>query len=291
MAIRTLEQIKREQRAIEDEHFAEVAQDRIDFHDQQFVIRAHEIRAALRAAKAFATNLMSQHIRGLMMIEEEKLWRGLGYSSFAEFLTNDESVQMGRNQFYERRDVLLNASDEVLDIITGKVSARKVKALLTSGVEMSVENGKLSIGGQSVEVSDTRAISSLIEAIHQTLAERDERDKKQAAKIEKLEAANKLGEQEIEQKQREIDELRDGSVPRIQKTLMQLVGAFLTHTEAAGELDGPVAGNRGSDDLQLIVGLYFKLADAYGVAAPAAKPAGGDFIDRALAEMGMDDLD
>ena len=168
--------LEEKHRQIDDEHFAEVEQDLIEVQDQQFIMRAYDVRGALRAVGAIADNLMSQHIRGLMLIESEKLWRGLGYKSFADFLTNDPAVKPSKSGYYEQRDILRNSSDDVLDAITGKVSAKKVKALLASGVEMSVEDGRLQIGDESVEVGDARAISNIVEGFHQTLVERDARD-------------------------------------------------------------------------------------------------------------------
>lgn len=281
--------LREKQREIEDEHFAEVEKDMVERHDQQFVNYAHDVRGALRAVGAIAETLTSQHIRGLMMIEKEKLWRGLGYASFADFLTNDAAVKTSKTGYYDQRDILLNSSDEVLNAITGKLSARKVKVLLASGVEMSVNDGQLRIGEQSVEVGDTRAMATIVEGIHQTLVERDDRERKLTKQLDKEKEMNRIGEEELKRLRRELDSLEE---TRFKRAIMTLVGSFLTLTEAAGELDDAERIARGKEDLRLIAGLYFRLADSYGVKVPLSTNTTIDgLIDQAIADIDIEGLD
>lgn len=280
--------LREKQEQLENEHFAEVVQDKLEHHDQQFIIRAHQVQASLNAVGSIANFLMSQHIRGLMLIEQEKLWRGLGYNSFADFLTKDRCVIPSKTGYYEQRDVLLNSSDEVLDAITGKVSPRKVKALLSSGVQMSVEDGQLKIGDEAVEVSDTRAISAVIEGVHQSLAERDAREAKLERTIEKQKDQIRRGTEENEELRRNLDEIDETT--RFERALMNAVNGLLLLGEAVGELDEDEKKSRGSQDLKLFAQQYFKLSDAYGVkrSLTEAVPAGDSLIDRAIAEMAND---
>lgn len=298
--------LQEKQRQIEDEHFAEVSQELIDHHDQRFINRAHEVHGSIRTLSAIAAGMTSQLIRGLMHVEAEKLWRAMGFASFAEYLNKNKDFSFGKTEFYAKRDVLLNSSDEVLDAITGKVSARKVKALLSSGVEFSVENGQLKIGDETVEVSDTRAMAAVIEGVHQSLTERDIREEKKDRTIEALESKISHGEVENEELRRALDSVNQ--TPWFQRAMMKAVGAILELTEAVGQLDDAEKQSRAADDLKTFAGLYFKLSDSYGVKKPLtddrelelklAKPVEAmteaekkeTFLDRATAAV-MDDDD
>lgn len=275
----------------EEEHAAEVVQEQSEHLDRDFENKAWEVRGAMRAVSAITNSLLSQHMRGLMHIEDMKYWRVYKFDSFADYLNRAEESGLSKSRYYELREVLLNSSDEVLDAVTGaKISPRKIKALLSAGVEMSVEDGQLKIGEESVEVSDTRTMSRIVEGFHQTLTDRDEREKKHAAKIEKLETQLKQGQKDFDELRRRLNE--HDSTPRFERTIMRLVGSFLTMIEAVGELDEGNRKERGKEDLQLVAGLYFRLSDTYGVKVPFSKnKAADDLIDRALADIDMEDLD
>ena len=307
----TLAKLKQKQEAIEAEHFAEVEQEMIAGFDQAYVNRAYEIRGAIRALNAITQNLMSQHIRGLMHVEEEKLWRVYGNGSFADYLSTSEEVGMSKTRYYELKTILLETNDETLDAVTGaKISPRKIKALLDKNISLAVEDGSLVVGSERVPTSDPAAMTTLIDAVHLHLRDRDVREEKKDRKIETLESKVERGEEENEELRRNLDGIVDTS--RIQRAYLHAINALLLLTEAVGELDDAEKAERGPEDLQQVVIQYHRLSDAYGVNQPidrhtidlqqkvaAMKPVEEmteaekkeTFVDRAMARIDLSDLD
>src|SRR5690606_27014285 len=159
-----------------------------------------------------------------------------------------------------------------------------------------VEDGRLKIGDESVEVGDARAISNIVEGFHQTLVERDAREEKLAKQLEKAAEKNRLGEQENDRLRRENDELRNAEGSRISRAMMAALHAFFNLIEAVGELPDDEKAKRKTDDLKIFVGQCYRPHDAYGaygVFVPLTRPDDREmaFIDRAIAEMDMEDRD
>ena len=286
-------ELEKKIRDVEDAHFSDVEKTRMEHFDMQFIHRAYKVRGALHAVGSIADMLMSQHIRGLMVIEEEKLWRAYeeGYSSFADYLSKSAEVGMSKTSYYDRRDVLLTAGDEVLDAVNGKVSPRKIQKLLTDGVQMSVEDGHLKIGEESIAINDSRGIANLIEGWHRTLVERDERDAAKDAKIEKLTEQIATGSEEYNQLQRNFDALRaanphDRAVSNALQSLLHL-------TESAGSLPDDVKAAKGKDTVQTLWSVMLRVRDAYGISTPLSEiesvPAND--LDRKIADALNEDDD
>lgn len=252
-------------RDVEDEHFGEIERSRIEQFDLDHVCRAHEIRGALRAVGTISEMLMSQHVRGLMLIEEQKLWKVFRekYSSFADFLNRAEEVQGSKSLYYQRRDVLLAAGDEVLDAIHGKISPRKVQKLLADGVPMLVEDGQLKIGDESIAIADARGMARVIEGWHLTLVERDERDSKKDAKIEKLENRLDQGQRDFDELQRSLDATREGN-PH-DRSLGRIVECLLEHTEVVGQMDDKTKAKKGADALETLWSVLLQVRRSYGI--------------------------
>lgn len=105
-------------------------------------------------AYGFSSQLNSQVMRGMEKIEREKLYLELGYGTFVEFLSSDDSP-ITKSQYYERIKLINNEGDALYDALSKMsfpVSKRKL-----------LNKGAISIEGDSVIVKSDAGIETQIE--------------------------------------------------------------------------------------------------------------------------------
>lgn len=283
--------------SVKDEHYSELAKQNVDFFDNQLRSEADQFRGALRAVGAIHKSLSAKLIEGAAEVEEKKFWRVWGFESFADYLNSGEIPEItNKNKYYDLRSLLAAEGHGAFDLFTGqKIPVSTRKRLAASGVNIEVDGDELIVADQRVPVSDPGAVREVIEAVHAALKERDTREEKLQKNLDKAVEKNQTGEAENERLRRENDALRsEGS--RFTRAIMHALDGLFNLIEAVGELSDDEKASRKSEDLKLFAAQYFRIQDAYGEGGghvPLARPSDGemDTIDRAIAEMDMEDLD
>jgi len=277
---------QREQQALENtrrEIEAELESNAAAQHDTAFFAYAHEVRGLLKSMQGFTNYLLSQKVRTLLAVEEQNLWKIWGFESFRHYLdTAPDGIS--HTKFYALRDSYLK-DPALVDLIDDlKLSPHKIQKCLAAGTPFAVDDGYLIVGSDRVPVTDTKAVTLLINAAHRELADRDSREEKLKRDLEKEKEKNRIGTEENMALQRRLDD----DSPRIQKALMNCLHGLFNFIEAVGELNDADKASRGTDDLKLIAAQYFRLADSYGVSQPLARPDDSDDLFDQIDTDGLD---
>jgi len=204
-------------REVEEKHFTDAEQALVAVTDEEFFVEAHEFHGAIRAVTNMARSLTSKNIEGYMQVEAKKYYRvwtnaatGEKFKSFAEYLNSDEVPDFSKNKYYELKALLESESAEVFDIFSGQRIAVSTRKLLASkGVEITVDGDDLVIADKRVPVTDRAAVKELVEAMHETLRERDSREAKLESQLADQKAKADSGEKELEQLQRSLDAMSE----------------------------------------------------------------------------------
>ena len=250
----------------------------------------------IKAVSALTDNLHSARIMAMRQIRDEKRFLAAGFTRFAEFMDECPFSPMSYDRFNEFDKAIRTVGASEFDVLRGSgLSMRQMRRLKEGDVV--VDGGVVRIGDEeSVELGDDRKIRSLVEQlISDRQAEKAERERSEKA-AEKMKQQLEQGQREFDRLARENDELRSSEGSRISRAMMAALHAFFNLIEAVGELPDDERAKRKADDLKLFVGQFFRLQDAYGTDGgyiPLTRPDDRemDSIDRALAEMDMEDLD
>ena len=250
----------------------------------------------IKAVSALTDNLHSARIMAMRQIRDEKRFLAAGFTRFAEFMDECPFSPMSYDRFNEFDKAIRTVGASEFDVLRGSgLSMRQMRRLKEGDVV--VDGGVVRIGDEeSVELGDDRKIRSLVEQlISDRQAEKAERERSEKA-AEKMKQQLEQGQREFDRLARENDELRSSEGSRISRAMMAALHAFFNLIEAVGELPDDERAKRKADDLKIFVGQFFRLQDAYGTDGgyiPLTRPDDRemDSIDRALAEMDMEDLD
>lgn len=273
--------LEKKLREVEDSHFGEIEQTRLGELDQDFVVAAHRFHGALEAVTSIARSLTSKTIEGLMEVEDKKYYlawidpvTGENFKRFVDYLNSDEVPDLSKNKYYDLKALLLSEGAEAFDVFSGKkipVSTRKL--LATKGVEISVDGDDLVIADKRVPVTDRAAMKELVETVHSVLRERDAREEKQIQKIEKLELTVRVGHDDLEQLQRNLDAMRNGDP--YQEAFAQAIYSLGDLSFRIGQLPDARKADHGPDALETLWAVMQQVRKAYNVkftftdAAPA----------------------
>ncbi|MCC7308293.1 MAG: hypothetical protein IT173_12060 [Acidobacteria bacterium] len=255
-------------KAAEEEIAGEILDERIAEFEGRRKEEAFEFRGSLRTINAAARTFSSAYITGLMEVEEKKYWHAWGYGSFLEFLDSDEVPEFGHNKFYDLKKVLMAEGPDRFDLLNGqKIPLRIRKLLAANQATIEFDGDMVRIGDFEAPAHDRTAIVQICEAYNGAFQILRDQNAAKDKKIENQDATIQKGSQENEHLRRQIDHITE--TPRYNRALMGVVSAFFNFIEAVGELDDSERPSKAAD-LETIVGLYYKLSDAYGVHKPLA---------------------
>jgi chromosome segregation ATPase len=200
---------------------------------------------------------------------------------------------MTKNDFYRRKELFEAEGGVVYDALnSSRIPIATRKLLLKNNVDISVDGNELVIADKRVQVGNAAGVKDLIEAVHETLRERDDREAKKDKQIEKLKDQIRHGTDELKDLQKTVDALTDDTP--FARSLMKAVGSLSDLRKEVRELPEAERLQRGEDDLKTFASLYFQLRGAYGVSTPLAQPISvtseSSFADKVAAELAKDDL-
>jgi hypothetical protein len=179
---------------------------------------AFEFNGKLKAVNQLHEYLGSTMMRALMLIEEKKIWRLLGYSGFAAFLDSDEVPEFGKTKFYKLKERFINEGDQRFDLLTRhKIPVSTRLALAENGVEIELDGNDIVIGGNRVPANDKQAVKELFDALKNSFVLRDHREKELEKSKDKL-------KKEVEKQERTIASLQNAnSVGLVNTAYMEAV--------------------------------------------------------------------
>lgn len=241
-------------------------------------------------SRSITANLSAQSIRAMERFQQEKRYEALGFTNFVDFLESEYSP-ISKRQYYDRLNLLDKNGDEIYDLLTSVGISVRAQKLLGNG-DLAIKGDRLVIGDKEVEAANAGLVKDILNELFDERRSLIAEKTKAESNLEKEKQKNRVGEKENEKLRRRLDELDES--PRFTRSFMTLISAFINHTEAAGEsfVDAQTAGKTGQDNLKLIAGLYFRLEEIYGVKVPLAPVKDSpNFIEKALSEMDMEDLD
>ncbi|MEZ5421822.1 MAG: hypothetical protein R2682_01850 [Pyrinomonadaceae bacterium] len=224
------------------------------------------INVANRVAAALDTEAM----RSLIRIEEDKLYRSLGFETFVDFLNSDLSP-VSKSQFYERKALLDKEGDALFNLLTeAGVPLRSRKLLGRGSVEVADDALIIHADGETQEIAvDNRramldALSALadanavkaakLERQADTIAQHDAKvagleaeikrvraskaaefvaDRHMTVRVEAGVALNKLAKIAADLSDIEKDQLRDSVLEDLASHLQTLRAAYRTETHTA----------------------------------------------------------
>lgn len=224
-----------------------------------------QMLGAAKYADRLRAQAASQVILFLMSVEENKYYLDYGYKNFVDFLSNGELSEYSKTQYYKRRELIMSEGVEKYDLFEEwKLPLTVRQKLLSSGTSIEIEGDEVVIGGtERVAVSQPNVLKAVIEKFVKEGIDKDTAVDDLTKKLEKSEARNKQGRQEIEILQRKYDDATQ--MRPFDRALMMSVHWQLNLLENVSTLPDAERQKRGYDDLKLLAGLFFRLRDAYQV--------------------------
>lgn len=258
------DKLQKKIREIEDEHFGEIEQARIQDFDNQFLLDAAKFSGALAAVTSIARSLSSKMIEGLMEVEEKKYYLAWGYERFADYLNSEEVPDLSKSKYYELKDLLLSEGPQVFDVFSGKklLPIKTRKLLAGAGVKIELDGNDLVIGDQRVAVSDKSAVKELVETMHDVLRDRDLREGKKDKRIADLTSRLDQGQADFDELQRSLDALKLGDP--FDGALMKALDGMVKLTQQAAKLKKAEQAERGGVAIRSLFGQFLHLKKALG---------------------------
>jgi hypothetical protein len=249
---------------VEDEHYQEAETQHVQKHGAERAAQAYMFLGGAMAIDRLQSHLASQVIAAMMTIEDQKLYQDFGYQTFADFLSKSELSPYSKTQFYKLRELYLTEGPENYDLFTNwKLPLTTRRLLAEKGVEIEVQGDEVIIGGEErVSVSESRTIKAIIEKLVKEKVDLSDDLAKLEAKTEKQKDTIDRGRQELEEAQRQIDQINENSP--FERALMGFVKASLTLVGEVKALPEDERAERAEGDLQTFAEQWFQLRDAYG---------------------------
>jgi hypothetical protein len=118
---------------------------------------------ALEIAGGNVSRMFSaEAIRGLQRIENEKLYIGMGFERFADFLNSDDCF-IGKNAYYERLNLLNREGEQIYDLLNGlEISMRKRKQLGQGNIEIEGDTLVLKDTEERIAISDRKRLLEIL---------------------------------------------------------------------------------------------------------------------------------
>lgn len=277
---------------LKDEHAAEIVDQRNAADETKAQMEAMfflgRVKQIDHDARAVATALSAQAIRALEHFLGEHKYKVLGYQTGVDFLEKSEYSPMSKRQYYDRLALIREHGDEIYDLLTSVGISVRAQKMIGNG-DLAIKGDKLMIGETEVEVANTGVIKEVLNELFDERRELQAKAVKSEEKISKLESQVNVGVDEIEQLQRNIDNMRAGNphdrgVARAALSLVEL-------TEHIGELPDKQKAKRGLDVLPLLYTAFLRVKAAYGTDFnfEDVTPAHSSTLDNIAAEVLADD--
>src|SRR5438105_12519130 len=150
---------------LKDEHAEEHLTTVREKHREDSLKRALFILGRIKQnehlATAIATNLSAQTIRALETFQKDKMFLDAGYSTFDEFLNDQEFSPLSKRQYYDRLSLIRQHGDEIYDLLTSIGISVRSQRLLGTG-DLTIKNDTLYVGDKEVEIGDTGIIKDVL---------------------------------------------------------------------------------------------------------------------------------
>lgn len=169
---------------------------------------AFEFQGALNLMHRMHENLGANLIHGIMKVEDEKLWRRMGYKSFVDYLNSDK-VPFGSTKFYDLKKLLKHEKPEAFNFLSDRKISRLTRLLLAENnvaIELDADTGEIVIQGNRAPADDTAAVIELVNAVKDSLVLRDHRENADKKATEK---ATKKLKKDLEERDRMIANLQN----------------------------------------------------------------------------------
>lgn len=135
----------------------------------------------IQATDRIATNLTAEVVRTLILIEECKAYRALGYQQFVDYLADSDVSVMTKHEYYNRKKLLETEGDELFDLYSmSGIPLHRRKLLGAGQVEVSDEGIYVHTddGDVRVERGDTTRFIELVSALAKSNAEKTKKIEK-----------------------------------------------------------------------------------------------------------------
>ncbi|MCC6328954.1 MAG: hypothetical protein IT174_10590 [Acidobacteria bacterium] len=129
----------------------------------------------IQATDRIANNLTAEVVRTLILIEECKAYRALGYQQFVDYLADSDVSVMTKHEFYNRKKLLETEGDELFDLFSiSGIPLHKRKLLAAGQVEISAEGIYVHTDSGDVHVGhgETTRFIELVSALAKSNADK-----------------------------------------------------------------------------------------------------------------------
>lgn len=205
--------LNREIDKLKDEHAAEVVTDLVAAYDEKALIESvfylGRIKQNEHIAIAVSTNLTAQSIRALEHFQQNKMFEPLGYKTFVDFLEKSEHSPMSKRQYYDRLALMNTHGDEIYDLLTSVGISVRSQKMLGRG-ELAIKGDRLVVGDKEVSIDNAGIVKDVLNELFDDRRELETQNRKLGEKIEKLDATIKQGQDDFDELQRNLDELKSG---------------------------------------------------------------------------------
>lgn len=196
---------------VKDEHAENAFNEIVEASSEARKNSALVLIGAIGAFGSIAQFTTVAAIRGLEKLQEEKLYRELGFQTFDQFLNESEYSPITKNQFYDQRQILNREGDAVYELFNKlKLPLSKRKYLNSGSVQIEgdvlyIQTGE---GDEAKEIEVSVEDRSMLLQVLSTIADQSNRQKTKTALLqEKIEGLEKELTSGGSAKQRNLDEI------------------------------------------------------------------------------------
>lgn len=182
------DKLERRMREVQDEVAEEFLEEHLAAHNERDRERALLLVGGFRTALKIASAINSEVMRSLEVFQEGRLYQGLGFERFVDFLDQSEHSPMSKAQYYERRAILEKEGDQVFDLLSDLgVSIRKRKLLGKGNIEIDGETVIIRDGDEetAIELKDRTRLLETLSALADANVDKSAKLDKQQQAIEK----------------------------------------------------------------------------------------------------------
>lgn len=223
--------------------------------------RGWKIIGAITALQTIGHNFnewcTAEAIRGIERIEEEGLFRDMGFATFVDFLNSDDCF-IGKNAYYTRKELLNKEGVHLYDVLNGlDISMSKRKQLGKGTLELDEDGTTLIITDteERVSVNDRERLLELLTITVDSNREKNAKIEKGEADIRRLK--EKLFDAETESSPR-------SAIPDLDKAHMVASGALAALADEVSRLDARSCQQYLDGPLNLLVIQYQRVQDELG---------------------------